>query len=177
MLLPARRAVVLGQQLLNLPNGRRHGSARLFGESLVRSLGVRCLDADDKRQVRKHAKSPGHHQRTRRGSQMHVRKLVAASVDAQPRYVEDHRSLDHDRACRSPEVDSVDDQQRLRVADHQLLHQTDSPDTDLENLDPRWQAGGGELFRYRHTDTVVSPQDVAETGHQHGHMGRIDPRA
>lgn len=106
---------------------------------------------------------------------MHVRQLVTASVHTQRRHVEDDGSLDHDGAGRSPQVDGIDDQQSLRLAHHQLLDQTDAADTHLENLDPRGQRGSAQPFRDRHADAVVSSQDVAETGHQHGHMGRIGP--
>lgn len=146
---------MFGDQAKHLVDGRRDGTRGNLGQAFARLDGVGRLDPDDQRRLRKHAQAKGHHQRPGGSGEVRIGELVAAFADAEARHVEHLRSLHHDTAGRSPEVNGIDDQQDVDIAGQQLLHQTHAADADLQHSGASRKRLGGESFRYDDTDTVV----------------------
>ena len=72
-----------------------------------------------------------------------------------------------------PQVNRVDDDQHLDVARHQLVHQPDAPDADLQHLCPGRQRVIDQPLGDHHSEPVVGSQHVPEARHQHRHAGRV----
>ena len=161
-----------GQQpsyLVHSHGNRPGGHVR---EPVPRLLGVGGLDAHDEGGGRQDAQTEGHHQGASGGGEMHVGQLVAPPVDAEGAHVENVRTLHHDRARGSAEVDGVHDEQDVD-AGHQLLDQVDPTDADLEHSHSRRQRLCEQRLRNGRSDAVVRPEHVAEAGHDGDHGARV----
>jgi len=104
---------------------------------------------------------------------MHVGQFVATSLDAECRHIEYVWPLDHDSTRRSTEVNRVDHQQHVDAARHQLLHQPDAADADVQHPNRRGKRLGEQPLGDDDTDSVVRTQDITEAGHQHSHVRRV----
>lgn len=161
-----------GQQpsyLVHSHGNRPGGHVR---EPVPRLLGVGGLDAHDEGGGRQDAQTEGHHQGASGGGEMHVGQLVAPPVDAEGAHVENVRTLHHDRARGSAEVDGIHDEQDVD-AGHQLLDQVDPTDADLEHSHSRRQRLCEQRLRNGRSDAVVRPEHVAEAGHDGDHGARV----
>ncbi len=137
---------------------------------MPRLLGVGRLDADDQDGLGQYAETERDHERPGGCREVHVGQLVAAAVDAQRGDVEHLRSLHDDAAWRPAQVDCVDHEEDVDAA-HQLLHEVDTADADLEHPHAGRQRLDKQCLRDGGTDPVIGPEHVAEAGDDRVHRG------
>ena len=162
-----------GKQPQDLSNRDRDRTRGDVGKAVSRFLRVGRLHPDHEGDRRQDTEGQGDHQRSRRCREVGVREGVTAPVDTQGADVQDVRALHHHAAVGSPKINGVDDQEHIRGSAHQLLHQVDPADANLQDPHPFGEPLHRKCLRHRGSDPVIGPEHVAETGHHGVHGPRV----
>ncbi len=104
---------------------------------------------------------------------MHVRQPIVPLPQRERTDVLDLRTDHHDRARLPAQVHGIGDQKGLRRTLHQLLHEVDPADAQIEDPDALGDRSLEEALGHGHPEAVVAAEDVPHPGDQDVHDPRI----